>query len=62
MPPQRCLFCTQPPREEAAVLKWAGEDRQRITVGLCMRHYDKVQRAGTAGWSNGGWRYKLGWW
>ncbi len=62
MPGQRCLFCTQLPMEEAAVLKWAGEERERITIPLCMRHLEKLRRAGKDGWANGRFRYKLGWW
>ncbi len=43
-------------------MKWVGEDRQRITVWLCTRHLEKLQKAGKAGWANDGWHYKVGWW
>ncbi len=62
MAPNRCLFCTQPPLDEVAVMKWAGEDRQRLTIQLCARHLAKIRKAGAAGWANDGWRYKEGWW
>lgn len=49
MPIQRCLWCTSPPFEEVAVLKWRGDDRQRLTVPLCRKHLDRLKKAGTKG-------------
>ena len=68
MPAGRCLWCTDPPFEEVAVLKWRGlsadatEDRERLTVPLCRKHLDKLRKAGAKGRETKGWRYKIGWW
>jgi hypothetical protein len=68
MPAARCLWCTDPPFEEVAVLKWRGpsadaaEDRERLTVQLCRKHLNRLRKAGPKGRETNGWRYKIGWW
>jgi hypothetical protein len=70
MPTQRCLWCTDPPFEEVAVLKWRGPstgsgqatDQERLTVQLCRKHLDRLRKAGAKGRETKGWYYKLGWW
>ncbi len=62
MPAQRCLWCTDPPFEEVAVLKWRGEDKDRLTVALCRKHLDRLKKAGEKGREIKGWSYKIGWW
>ena len=42
MPSPRCLWCTDPPFEDTAVLKWRGEDRERLTVPLCRKHLERL--------------------
>ena len=59
---QRCEFCTQRPIEEVAILRWVGEDRERLTVWLCDRHLRRIQRAGARGWEHGGRLHKVGFW
>jgi hypothetical protein len=44
------------------VLKWRGEDRERLTVALCRKHLERLRKAGAKGRENKGWSYKLGWW
>ena len=62
MPAPRCLWCTSPPFEEVAVLKWRENDRQRLTVPLCRKHLDRLSKAGKKGRQTQGWFYKVGWW
>lgn len=62
MPTPRCLWCTDPPYEEVAVLKWRSEDRERLTVNLCRKHLERLRKAGEKGRETKGYFYKLGWW
>ncbi|HEX5141220.1 MAG TPA: hypothetical protein VFX19_09765 [Dehalococcoidia bacterium] len=69
MPSSRCLWCTDPPLEEVAVLKWRGSpnageaaDKERLTVQLCRKHLERLRKAGERGRENKGWYYKEGWW
>jgi len=62
MPLARCLWCTSPPLEEVAVLKWRGEERDRLTVPLCAKHLERLRKAGNGGREHKGWLYKVGWW
>jgi len=69
MPTARCLWCTDPPLEEVAVLKWRGSpsaadaaDRERLTVQLCRKHLERLRKAGDKGRETKGWFYKEGWW
>ena len=70
MPASRCLWCTDPPREEVAVLKWRGvaggsdraEDKERLTVQLCGKHLERLRKAGDKGRETKGFYYKIGWW
>jgi hypothetical protein len=69
MPSARCLWCTDPPFEEVAVLKWRGsprssdaDDKERLTIGLCRKHLDRLRKAGERGRETKGWYYKVGWW
>jgi hypothetical protein len=68
MPAARCLWCTDPPFEEVAVLKWRGgspdtaEDKERLTVPLCRKHLERLRKAGDKGRETKGWYYKVGWW
>jgi hypothetical protein len=59
---ERCEFCTTRPREEIAVLRWRGEERDRLTLWLCGKHLERMQKAGTRGWEHKGWLHKVGWW
>lgn len=58
----RCEFCTARPRDEIAILRWVGEERERLTLQLCERHLQRIQRAGTRGWEHRGKLHKVGWW
>jgi hypothetical protein len=70
MPSARCLWCTDPPLEEVAVLKWRGaagksaeaEDKERLTVQLCGKHLERLRKAGDKGRETKGFYYKVGWW
>ena len=62
MPAARCLWCTDPPFEEVAVLKWRGDDKERLTVSLCRKHLERLRKAGERGRETKGWSFKLGWW
>jgi hypothetical protein len=69
MPSVRCLWCTDPPFQEVAVLKWRGspdhnaaQDTERLTVQLCRKHLERLNKAGTKGRETKGWYYKVGWW
>ncbi|HMS60377.1 MAG TPA: hypothetical protein PKA49_16175 [Tepidiformaceae bacterium] len=62
MPRPRCLWCTDPPFQETAVLKWRGEERERLTVQLCRKHLSRLREAGQKGREIKGWWYKDGWW
>lgn len=59
---QRCEFCTQRPLEEVAILRWVGEERERLTIWLCDRHLRRIRRAGAKGWEHGGRLHKVGFW
>lgn len=52
----------EPPYQDVAVLKWRGEERERLTVPLCRKHMSRLQEAGTKGRETKGWFYKVGWW
>lgn len=70
MPAPRCLWCTDPPREEVAVLRWRGptgaadrsEEKERLTIALCGKHLERLRKTGERGREHKGWAYKLGWW
>ncbi len=62
MPRLRCIWCIEPPFEEVAVLKWRGEDRERLTVQLCRKHLGRLKDAGPNGREIKGYMYKVGWW
>jgi hypothetical protein len=70
MPAARCLWCTDPPFEEVAVLKWRGaaggageaDDKERLTVQLCRKHLERLRKAGDRGRETKGFYYKIGWW
>lgn len=62
MPAPRCLWCTDPPLEEVAVLKWRGDDRERLTISLCRKHLERLHKAGEKGREIKGFFYKIGWW
>lgn len=62
MPRPRCTWCTEPPFQDLAVLKWRGEERERLTIPLCRKHLSRLKEAGTAGREFKGWFYKDGWW
>jgi len=62
MPQLRCEFCTERPREEVAVLKWRGDDRQRLTIQLCARHQARIVKAGEKGWEHKDFHWKTGFW
>ena len=62
LPQVRCLWCTDPPREEVAVQKFRGDDIERITIKLCGRHLERLRKAGAKGREFKGWSYKIGWW
>ena len=62
VPRPRCLWCTETPYQEVAVLKWRDEERERLTVPLCRKHLIRLKDAGTGGRVQKGWSYKLGWW
>ena len=59
---QRCEFCTTRPIEELAVLRWVGDERERLTLWLCDRHLRRIQRAGDRGWEHNGKFHKVGFW
>jgi hypothetical protein len=52
----------EPPYQDVAVLKWRGEERERLTVPLCRKHMSRLQEAGPKGRETKGWFYKVGWW
>ena len=62
MPAQRCHFCTARPYQEVAVTKWRGEDRERLTVWLCIKHYQRLAKPGPRGWEHQGYFWKTGFW
>jgi hypothetical protein len=45
-----------------AVLKWRGEERERLTILVCGKHLERLRKAGDRGREVKGWSYKLGWW
>ena len=70
MPSARCLWCTDPPLQEVAVLKWRGvaggsgsaEEKERLTVPLCRKHLERLRKAGERGREIKGYFYKERWW
>jgi hypothetical protein len=62
MPRPRCTWCTEPPFQDLAVLKWRGEERERLTIPLCRKHLGRLKEAGQNGREFKGWFYKDGWW
>ena len=62
MPRPRCTWCTETPFQELAVLKWRGEERERLTIPLCRKHLVRLKESGKTGREFKGWFYKDGWW
>lgn len=62
MPTPRCAFCSAPPKSEVAILRWVDDDRERLTLWLCAKHYARIEKTGTRGWEHGGKLHKVGWW
>jgi hypothetical protein len=68
MPAARCLWCTDPPFSEEAVLKWRPStgsgraDEERLTIQICRKHLERLRKAGEKGRETKGYYYKLGWW
>lgn len=52
----------EPPFQDVAVLKWRGEERERLTIPLCRKHLGRLSEAGPRGREIKGWLYKVGWW
>jgi hypothetical protein len=52
----------EPPFQDVAVLKWRGEERERLTIPLCRKHLSRLKEAGPKGREIKGWWYKDGWW
>ncbi|MFN8617803.1 MAG: hypothetical protein U0837_11940 [Dehalococcoidia bacterium] len=52
----------EPPYQDTAVLKWRGEERERLTIPLCRKHLIRLKEAGANGREHKGWFYKDGWW
>ena len=44
------------------MLRWRGENKDRLTVALCRKHLDRLKKAGEKGREIKGWSYKIGWW
>jgi len=62
MPAIRCEFCTAPPYQEVAVMKWRGDERERLTIKLCGKHHARIAKAGQKGWEHNDFRWKIGFW
>ncbi|HZQ35534.1 MAG TPA: hypothetical protein VFD32_06350 [Dehalococcoidia bacterium] len=62
MPAARCEFCTAPPYQEVAVMKWRGDERERLTIKLCGKHHTRIAKAGQKGWEHKEFRWKIGFW
>jgi hypothetical protein len=62
LPAQRCEFCPERPYQEVAVLKWRGEERERLTVQICARHLARLSKAGAKGWPHKDFLWKVGFW
>ncbi len=64
MPVARCAFCTATPLREVAVSKWTTDpdDRSRLTIWLCGKHMQRVQKAGPNGYAHGAEKFKAGFW
>ncbi|MSQ29243.1 MAG: hypothetical protein EXR68_01980 [Dehalococcoidia bacterium] len=64
MPIARCAFCTATPLRELAVSKWTTDpdDRERLTIWLCGKHMQRVQKAGLSGYAHGAEKFKAGFW
>ena len=59
---ERCQFCTARPVDDVAVMRWQEDDRERLTLALCGRHLQRIQKAGPRGWEHQGRLHKIGWW
>lgn len=44
------------------MLRWLHDDRERLTLTLCGRHLQRIQKAGARGWEHQGKWHKIGWW
>ncbi len=64
MATQRCEFCTARPHQEVAVSRWHEDpdERERLTLWVCVKHLARMQKAGTRGWAHDGAFYKTGFW
>lgn len=64
MPMDRCEFCTARPAQEIAISRWIDDpdDRERLTIQICVKHNQRLQKAGPRGWEHKGRFYKPGFW
>lgn len=44
------------------MLKWRGDDRDRLTISLCAKHHARIAKTGARGWDHDGFKWKTGWW
>jgi hypothetical protein len=64
MPLTRCQFCTAQPLREVAVARWRDDpdDVERLTIELCAKHLQRLNKAGQKGHKHLGQFYKVGFW
>ena len=62
MPALRCEFCVERPYREVAVMKWRGEERERLTIQICAKHLGRLTKAGNRGWGHKDYLWKVGFW
>lgn len=64
MPLTRCQFCSKQPLREVAVSRWRDdpEDVERITIELCAKHLQRLNKSGKKGHKHLGLSYRVGFW
>jgi len=64
MPLTRCHFCSAQPLREVAVSRWRDDpdNVERLTIELCGKHFQRLNKAGKRGHEHLGQSYRTGFW
>ncbi len=44
------------------MLRWIDDERERLTLLLCIKHHQRIAKSGARGWKHSGKLHKVGWW
>ena len=64
MPLSKCELCSSQPLREVAISRWINDpsDDERLTIEICAKHYQRLNKSGTKGVKQRGYYYRIGFW